>query len=330
MSTLTFAWPWMFVLLPLPWLAWKFLPPAAPGAALHLPQRVALAASGKRAGAPRWRVAVAALAWVLLVGAAARPQQSAPPQALQHTGRALMLAVDCSGSMAIDDMQFGDQAVSRFAAVKAIASRFIADRSGDDVGLILFGTHAYLLTPMTFDVHAVAEQMDGAAIGLAGRETAIGDAITLAVKHLTALPARARVLVLLTDGVNTAGSVAPLAAAKLAKAAGVRIYTIGVGSAGQSISMFGLQMSAPDNELDVATLTQIARETGGRFFRAADGSQLVAAYRTIDALEPLARGKSMLRPEYEWYPWPLGLALLLGCMLLPWRALWPRRAGAVA
>jgi Ca-activated chloride channel family protein len=323
---MTFAWPWMFLLLPLPWLVWKFLPPAAPGAALHLPQRVALASTGGGGvRASRWRLLVAVTAWLALVCAAARPQQPASPQALSHTGRALMLAVDCSGSMAIEDMRFGDLAVSRFAAVKAIADRFIEKRSGDDVGLVLFGTHAYLLTPMTFDVDAVAKQMAGAAIGLAGRETAIGDAIVLAVKHLAALPARARVLVLLTDGVNTAGNVMPQDAAKLAKAAGVRIYTIGVGSNAQAFNVFGMQLPAPDNELNVQALTHIADETGGRFFRAADGDQLAAAYRAIDALEPLARGESLLRPNHEWYPWPLGLALLLGCSLLPWRALWPRK-----
>lgn len=323
---MTFAWPWMFALLPLPWLAWMFLPRAAPGAALRLPQHVKLTALARSGSASRSRLVIALLAWVLLVTAAARPQQPAPPQALQRTGRALMLAVDCSGSMAIDDMQLGGQNVSRFGAVKAIASRFIAQRSGDDVGLVLFGTHAYLLTPMTFDVHAVAVQMDGAEIGLAGRETAIGDAITLAVKHLAALRARARVLVLLTDGVNTAGSIAPLAAAKLAKAAGVRIYTIGVGSADSAISVFGMQLNAPDSALDVDVLQQVARETGGRFFRASDGDQLASAYRTINALEPLAHGESLLRPDREWYPWPLALAMLLGCVLLPWRAAWARRA----
>lgn len=320
-----FAWPWMFLLLPLPWLVWKFMPAAAPGAALHLPQPVVLTPGTPQRSAVRWRMGAAVLAWMLLVCASARPQQPAPPQALVHTGRALMLAVDCSGSMEIEDMRFGDQTVSRFAVVKAIAQRFIQQRSGDDVGLILFGTHAYLLTPMTFDVHAVAEQMRGAAVGLAGRETAIGDAIVLATKHLAALPARARVLVLLTDGVNTAGSVAPMAAAKLAKAAGVRIYTIGVGADAQSISVFGLQLQSPDNSLDVAVLTQIAALTGGQFFRAADGRQLAAAYHAIDALEPLARGESLVRPNHEWYPWPLGLALLLGCGLLPWRVLLPRR-----
>ncbi|MGH8124237.1 MAG: VWA domain-containing protein [Rhodanobacteraceae bacterium] len=321
-----FAWPWMFLLLPLPWLAWKLLPPAAPGAALHLPQRVELARTAAGVRTSRWRLGVAALAWLALVCAAARPQQPAPPQALTHTGRALMLAVDCSGSMAIEDMRFGDQAVSRFAAVKAIARRFIRARSGDDVGLILFGTHAYLLTPMTFDVNAVAKQMTGAAIGLAGRETAIGDAIVLAVKHLEALPARARVLVLLTDGVNTAGAVAPLDAARLAKAADVRVYTIGVGSDARAFSVFGMQLPVANNALDVQALSQIASETGGRFFRAGNADQLAAAYRAVDALEPLARGESMLRPDHEWYPWPLGLALLLGCILLPWRTWLPRKA----
>src|SRR5690348_11534235 len=112
----TFAWPWMFLLLPLPWLVWKLLPPAAPGAALRLPQRVALADTATGIRASRWRIGVACAAWLLLVGAAARPQQPAPPQAMHHTGRAMMLAVDCSGSMAIEDMRFDAGAVSRFAA----------------------------------------------------------------------------------------------------------------------------------------------------------------------------------------------------------------------
>lgn len=316
---MNFAWPWMFALLPLPWLAWRLLPAAAPGVALRLPQPVQIPALGKGVRAPRARIVIALVAWCLLVGAAARPLQPAPPQALSHTGRALMLAVDCSGSMAIEDMRFGDTVVSRFAAVKAIAQRFVKTRSGDEVGLVLFGSEAYLLTPMTFDIETVAQQLAGSAVGLAGRETAIGDAIVLAVKHLEALPARARVLVLLTDGVNTAGSVAPQAAAKLAKAAGVRIYTIGVGADARDLSVFGLRLPMPDQDLDVQALTYIAQTTGGRFFRAADGGQLAAAYHTIDALEPLAHGKALLRPDRELYPWPLGFALLLGCTLLPWR-----------
>jgi Ca-activated chloride channel family protein len=286
---------------------------------MRLPHRIPATRARSR-GANRLRLLLAALAWLLAVAAAARPQQIAPPEALVRSGRALMLSVDVSGSMAIQDMPLGAKMVSRFAAVKAIASDFVARRQGDEVGLVLFGTHAYLLTPLTFDVDTVAKQLDGAAIGLAGRETALGDAIVLATKHLAKLPARSRVLVLLTDGVNTAGSVAPLDAARLARAAGVRVYTIGIGSAGgETLSVFGMQIPAPDQDLDVSTLSSIAQQTGGRFFRAADADQLADAYRAIDALEPLARGNALLRPHEERYPYPLTAALLLGCALLPWR-----------
>lgn len=313
-----FAWPWMFALLPLPVLAWWLLPPA-PAAAMRLPHPIA-STRGASQNAKRWRLLLATLAWVLAITAAARPQQIAPPEALVRSGRALMLAVDVSGSMAIQDMPLGTQMVSRFAAVKAIASDFIAQRQGDEVGLVLFGTHAYLMTPLTFDVATVAKQLDGSAIGLAGRETALGDAIVLATKHLSRLPTRSRVLVLLTDGVNTAGAIAPQQAAQLAEAAGVRIYTIGIGSAGgETLSVFGMQVPAPDQDLDVSTLNAIAQQTGGKFFRAADADQLADAYRAIEALEPLARGNALLRPREERYPYPLAAALLLGCALLPWR-----------
>lgn len=322
---ITFEWPWIFLLLPLPWLLRRALPPAPSSAALRLPHRIKLTNTSASDGARRWRMWLAALAWLLTVTAATRPQQLAAPEALARSGRALMLAVDCSGSMSIEDMPLGADTVSRFAAVKAIAGDFIAQRKGDEVGLVLFGTNAYLLTPLTFDVVTVAKQLDGAAIGLAGRETAIGDAIVLATRHLSKLPARSRVLVLLTDGVNTAGNVAPLDAAKLAAAAGVRIYTIGIGSSGgETLSVFGMRLPAPDENLDTDTLGRIASETGGKFFRAGDADQLTDAYRNIDALEPLARGKALLRPREERYPWPLGAAMVLTCLLIPWRALRPR------
>ena len=314
-----FAWPWLFLLLPLPWLLRRVLPPTTPGQALHLPQpglRLAEASGNAVRSVAPWLLA---LAWLCLVAAAARPQWVGPPQAQQRSGRALFLAVDLSGSMRTPDMELAGQSVSRFGAVKAIAGNFIDRRRGDEMGLILFGSQAFLVTPLTYDLDAVRTQLQGAAVGLAGTETAIGDAIAIAVKRLSALPEQARVLVLLTDGVNTAGNVAPLDAAKLAKAAGVRIYTIGVGSDAQALGMFGMQLPVAQSELDVQALTQIADQTGGHFFRAADGDQLAAAYRTIDALEPLARGESMLRPDREWYPWPLGMALLLGCTVLPWR-----------
>jgi Ca-activated chloride channel family protein len=318
-----FAWPWVFVLLPLPWLLWRWLRPASPGQALHLPQpglelREAARGTAMRGALP-WLLA---LAWLCLLVAAARPQRLGPPQAQQHSGRALMLAVDLSGSMRTQDMQLAGQAVSRFGAVEAIAGDFIARRGGDELGLILFGSRAFLVTPLTYDLDAVRAQLQGAAVGLAGTQTAIGDAIAVAVKRLSALPEPSRVLVLLTDGVNNAGSIAPLDAARAAKAAGVRIYTIGIGATRMRVpGFFGSQVVNPSAELDADMLTRIATMTGGRFFRATDSGQLADAYRAIDALEPMPQRGPSLRLRHELFRWPLlAAALLLLLAGLPrWR-----------
>ena len=309
-----FAWPWMIVLLPLPWLVRRWLSAAAPGQALHLPQpglQLVAATGPATRGIVPWLLA---LAWLCLLAAAARPQWVGPPQAQQRSGRALMLAVDLSGSMRTDDMQLAGQSVSRFGAVEAIAGDFISRRSGDEMGLILFGSQAFLVTPLTFDLSAVRAQLQGAAVGLAGTETAIGDAIAVAVKRLAALPEQARVLVLLTDGVNNAGSIAPRDAARAAKAAGVRIYTIGIGATRMRIpGFFGSQLVNPSADLDADMLTSIATQTGGRFFRATDSAELADAYRAIDALEPMPQAGPTLRPRHELFRWPLlaAMALLL-------------------
>lgn len=315
-----FAWPWVFWLMPLPWLARRMLAPATPGPALHLPQPGVDLTAFNGHPVRRGALWLLALAWLCLLGAAARPQWVGPPQAQRHSGRALLLAVDLSGSMRTPDMTLAGQAVSRFAAVKAIAGNFIDRRQGDEMGLILFGSRAFLVTPLTYDLSAVRAQLQGAAVGLAGTETAIGDAVAIAVKRLSALPEQARVLVLLTDGVNNAGAISPLEAARAAKAAGVRIYTVGIGATRMRIpGFFGSQMVNPSADLDVSMLTQMADETGGRFFRATDSGELADAYRAIDALEPMPQTGPTLRPRREWYPWPLAAAL--GFWLF---ASWPR------
>jgi Ca-activated chloride channel family protein len=236
----------------------------------------------------------------------------------------MMLAVDLSGSMQTQDMELAGQPVSRFGAVEAIAGDFIDRRKGDELGLILFGSQAFLVTPLTFDLSAVKAQLQGAAVGLAGTETAIGDAIAVAVKRLAALPEQARVLVLLTDGVNNAGNITPRVAARAAAAAGVRIYTIGIGATRMRVAgFFGSQIVNPSADLDAAMLTRIAKETGGRFFRATDGGELADAYRAIDALEPMPQHGPTLRPRHELFRWPLliAIALLLLLVLAPrqWR-----------
>ncbi|MGA9828691.1 MAG: VWA domain-containing protein, partial [Rhodanobacteraceae bacterium] len=269
----------------------------------------------------RW---LALAAWVLLVLAAARPQWLGPPEDVPRSGRDLLLAVDTSGSMSIEDMQLGGSPASRFAAIQAIASDFIRRRQGDRVGLILFGSRAYLLVPLTFDLKTVATQLSESSIGLAGRETAIGDAVGLAVKRLRERPRDQRVLILLTDGVNTAGELDPGKAIDLAEANHVRIYTIGIGADAVRVdSLFGSRIVNPSADLDEAMLKAMAKRTGGQYFRARDSAELAGIYRAIERLEPVADTSQSLRPTEEWYWLPLAGTLLLGVLafLLPgWRA----------
>jgi Ca-activated chloride channel family protein len=316
--SLEFAWPWAFAALPLPLLA-ALLPraPQQAGPALRLPFAALPAATleGSTETARPLRLTLSTLAWVLLVCAAARPQFVGAPLQLPVSGRDLMLAVDISGSMQTQDMVIGNHAVSRLTAVKAIAGDFIERRTGDRLGLILFGDQAYLQTPLTFDRKTVHTQLDEAAIGLAGKRTAIGDAIGLAIKRLRDQPQENRVLILLTDGANTAGEVAPLKAAQLAERAGVRIYTIGVGADEVVVQgLFGPQRIA-NSDLDEHSLRAIARTTHGRYFRARDVKDLEKIYRLLDRIEPVSKEQETFRPIRELYGWPLGAALLITVLL---------------
>jgi len=324
-----FAWPWVALVLPLPWLLRLALRAAGIGQAMRLPYPGLQLASAHMQLPQRGRMVLFALAWICLVIAAMRPQWIGPPQAQQHSGRAMMLAVDLSGSMRTDDMKLAGRPVSRFGAVEAIAGDFISRRSGDELGLVLFGSNAFLVTPLTYDLDAVRAQLEGARVGLAGTETAIGDAIAVATKRLAALPEQARVLVLLTDGVNNAGSIAPIEAARAAKAVGVRVYTIGIGATQMSVpDFFGSRVINPSADLDEDMLRSIADGTGGRYFRATDTSALADAYRAIDALEPMPQQGPSLRPRHERFRWPLFAALLLGILAVLPRLLSPPRAPA--
>lgn len=327
------AWPWLLLCLPLPWLVrrfWHAAPPAG-SSALFAPFALGLPARGgarKAAARTGWRIWLAALAWLCLLLAAARPQWLGDPVELPRSGRNLMLAIDVSGSMATADMTLDGQAATRLDVVKQVAGAFIERRKGDRVGLILFGTRPYLQSPLTFDHVTVRHFLDEAVIGLAGRETAIGDAIGLAVKRLRAAPGGEEVLVLLTDGQNTAGAIPPLEAAKLAAQAGLRIYTIGIGADEMRVpGLFGSQVVNPSADLDEGTLKAIARATGGQYFRARSSKDLVDVYALLDKLEPVAGTSRVVRPVSALYPWPLGLALLLsGGLALA--VLLPRRVAA--
>ncbi|GAA0718733.1 VWA domain-containing protein [Dokdonella soli] len=330
---LELAWPWLLAILPLPFIAVRLLPRACGlmSTALHLPHLgVALPQQADVSPVPRLRRVLALFAWALLALAAARPQWLGTPEDVPRSGRDLLLAVDCSGSMSIEDMQLGGQPAPRFAAIQAIGADFIQRRAGDRVGLILFGTRAYLLVPLTFDLKTVGKQLADATIGLAGRETAIGDAVGLAVKRLRDRPQQQRVMVLLTDGVNTSGELDPVKAIDLATANHVRIYTIGIGADAMRVnSLFGSRVINPSADLDEKMLGEMAAKTGGHYFRARNSEELADVYRTIDKLEPAADAKQSLRPVDELYWLPLAGALAAGAFafLLPvWRVRLLRRA----
>ena len=320
-----FAWPWMLLALPLPLLARWLLPRRrSASAALRVPygdriDAVASAGAGHalRGSGPGL---LAWLAWAALCIAAARPQELGPPVAPPQIGRDLMLAVDLSGSMSEEDMALGGQVVDRLTAAKAVLADFLDRRTGDRVGLLVFGQRAYTLTPLTLDLTSVRQQLDDSVVGLAGRETALGDALALAVKRLQHQPADQRVVVLLTDGVNTAGVLEPDKAAELAHDANVRVHTVAFGGDG-GMSVFGFRLPMPGgDQIDEAGLQRIAEATGGRSFRARDTESLAGIYAEIDRLEPIRRPGQAVRPRIERYPWPLGVALGFAALAaLPWR-----------
>jgi Ca-activated chloride channel family protein len=320
----SFAWPWMFLALPLPFLARALLPPAAAAdeAGLKVPSLSSfelLAERGRGGQLRNWRLWLAAAAWALLITAAARPEHIGEEIDVPVSGRNLMLAVDLSGSMDAKDFELASRRVDRLTATKAVASDFIGRREGDRLGLILFGERAYLQVPLTLDRETVNILLMEAFIGLAGEKTAIGDAITLAVKliHDQRENAGEQVLILLTDGANTAGAIEPLKAAELAQQIGLRIYTIGIGAEQMVIpSITGsLRRVNPSADLDEETLTRIADLTGGRYFRARDTASLQQIYRLLDEMEPVAEPEGGFRPVRALYYWPLGGAFVLAVLM---------------
>lgn len=316
-SGFAIAWPWLLLLAPVPWLLRLLMPPSPSGdlQALRVPWFSAVA--GGKAGWMRrpWLALVAALVWLLLVIAASRPQWIGEIESLPVTGRDLLLAVDISGSMDTQDMVLNRSAVNRLKVVKKVAGEFIQRRHGDRVGLILFGSRAYLQTPLTFDTETTATLLEESEIGLAGRETAIGDAIGLAVKRLRDDAAADRVLVLLTDGANTSGEVQPLQAAGFAARDGLTVYTVGVGADEMMVQdFFGSRVVNPSADLDEDTLQAIADQTGGRYFRARDAESLEKIYEILDELEPVESDVETIRPIDELFYWPLGFAYVLALL----------------
>jgi Ca-activated chloride channel family protein len=319
---INFEWPWMVLLLPLPYLIWKFSTPISikREAALRVPFLEDFAdesGSSVVLRSARWMIFFSALAWLLLVLAIMRPQWLGEFIEFPVSGRDLIIAVDLSGSMQEEDFVLKGQRVDRLTATKFVAGDFIERRIGDRIGLILFGERAYLQAPLTLDRDTVKTLLYESAIGLAGRATAIGDAIGLAVKRIRQRENSNRVLILLTDGANSAGEVEPLEAARLAAREGLKIYTIGVGADEMVVEFFfGTRKINPSADLDEKALTEIADMTGGKYFRARDTQELDKIYAIMDELEPVERDVRRFRPRKSLYFGPLSIALALSTSLL--------------
>ena len=317
-----FVFPMMFVLLPLPFLMRLILPRVNDenDDALKVPffsELENLNASGGRlvlAGLKTRRI-LGALVWVLLVTAAAGPQWTGMPAKIPSEGRNLMLVLDISGSMEEADFALQNRAVRRWDAVQAVADDFVKKREGDRVGVVLFGERAYLYAPLTFDLKTVSDLLKEADVGMAGSQTAIGDALGIALKTMIDVPAKSKVVVLLSDGVANAGRMKPLEAAELAEKMNVKVYTVGAGADAIPMGgLFGMMPFARGDEIDEKTLKEIAQRTGGKYFRAKNTHELLEIYKEIDALEPVKNDDVFIRPVKALFYYPLGVAFALSVL----------------
>ncbi|MBA6251435.1 MULTISPECIES: VWA domain-containing protein [unclassified Colwellia] len=313
--------PWVLLALPIPLL--MYLLPAKnqnQAAALKMPILIQNASSqsfsAKTKKSPR---ILFLLIWSLIVLSASQPQWLGEAVNVPTEGREMMIAVDLSGSMQVEDMQINGSTVNRLDMLKVLLGEFIERRTGDRLGLILFGDDAYMQTPMTFDRKTVQQMLDEAVLGLVGKQTAIGDAIALAVKRFDAKKQSNRVLLLLTDGQNTAGKITPEQALELAVAKNITIYSVGIGADVMiQDSIFGKRRINPSSELDEESLQQLASETGGYYFRARDSKDMSEIYQLLDALEPIEQDQQQMRPLTALFYWPLSTALLLSFFYLIW------------
>jgi Ca-activated chloride channel family protein len=327
------AFPWALLALPVPLVLWWFGKPATTTqltTALRVPFFNAMNTIAEEKNAIAYRPSSLWLlltVWALLTFALAGPTWVGEPLPVEREGYNLMLVIDLSGSMEINDMVLHDRPASRLAVVKRAASQFVNDRKGDKIGLILFGSQAYLQTPLTYDHQSLLMRVQDASVGLAGKTTSIGDAIGLAVKRLRETPAQGRVIILLTDGVNNSGVLSPVKAAELAALQGIKIYTIGLGSDPSAVDPLLMSLNS-GTELDENTLKEVAKVTDGQYFRATDSESLQSIYQTINKMETVFEAQQNIRPQHEFYPWPLGAALLLFCLwfVMKWALFRDRRS----
>jgi Ca-activated chloride channel homolog len=303
----TLAYPWWLFLLPAPLLVWWFMPPhREPRRGLVVPflprlaeqsgQKATEGAIVLRGGWLRWISLL--IVWLCVVVALARPQIIERPVTKEVPVRDLLLAVDLSGSMETKDFQNAKgETVDRLTAVKEVLDEFLSRRQGDRVGLIFFGSAPFVQAPFTEDLKVCRQLLDEAQVKMAGPQTALGDALGLAINVFDRSPVRERVLIALTDGNDTASQVPPAKAAQIAKDKGIITHTISVGD----------PTAAGEDALDVETLRAIASESGGIYAHGGDRKQLEEIYHKIDALETRQAETISHRPKRDVYWWPLAI-----------------------
>ena len=324
-----YAYPQFWWLIFLPLAAYMFLPAAAKmyGDALKIPfvsdiikiqsefnSKVNTALPTHSVGG---KFLLAMLMWGFAVAALCRPQWVGEPQRVHSEGRDILLVVDISQSMNERDFVYQRRQYDRLTAVKNVVDAFVDKRIEDKIGLVLFGTRAYLQVPLTFDRQALKEVLWQTEAGMAGNSTSIGDAVGVALKNMKSEEDNRanKVIVLLTDGENNDGALSMAQAINLAKQEGVKIYTIGVGS--DERSFFGGLFTAPvDSGLDEASLQQLALETKGTYFRAKDVNSLMQIYDAINQLEPQEQEGRFVQETKELFYWPAAAAILLFLLLL--------------
>lgn len=301
-----FSWPWIFLLLPLPLL---FRQPTQGLAtnALRIPTMLSRALDDLQVSS-RYTMSVEQiamwLAWIALLLALAQPWRPGDTVVQPVSGRALAMVVDLSGSMERRDFTLDGETSDRLSVVKSAAGQFIEARQGDRISLILFGREAFVASPLSFDLDAIRIILDSAGIGMAGRSTAIGDALGLAIKTLRNDTSDSKAIVLLSDGTNNSGSAEPESAASFARDLGIRIHSVAMGSDDSEASPSGYA-TANSADLDEATLEAIANDSGGKFFRARSSAELNAVYEEIDKLERSESDAPPVVLQQDLRHWPL-------------------------
>lgn len=308
---LSFAYPWIALLAPLPLLARLLLPAYAKRrTGLRVPFFDRLArlsgqepfAGGVVARRQVGRLIVLVLAWLLTLAALARPQWIEPPLHRDLPTRDLLVLVDLSGSMDTKDfVDASGRTVDRLTAVKQVLDDFLSRRKGDRVGVVVFGDAPFALVPFTTDLELCRAMLRDTAVGMAGPRTAFGDAIGLGISLFARSTVKAKTIIALTDGNDTMSKVPPAEAAGVAKDKGIVIHTVAVGD----------PQAAGEDKLDEAALKEVADKTGGGFFRALDRVQLADIYRRLDEIETRRIDTMSFRPRRDVYWVPLAAMLSL-------------------